>query len=84
MFNLFKSKKNAKNVCSKDYQLSYDNLAIPEIHTKKSSDNTENEDKKSAAGSCNEQAADSVKASVIYDDVAVPEVRIKNSSAVGK
>ena len=40
MFNIFKRVKNKVNTTKKDYNLSYDNLAIPEIHKADS----ENED----------------------------------------
>ena len=36
MFNIFKKVKNKVNTSEKDYSLSYDNLAIPEIHKKDS------------------------------------------------
>ena len=36
MFNIFKKVKNKVDTSEKDYSLSYDNLAIPEIHKKDS------------------------------------------------
>ena len=43
MFNIFKKVKNKVNTSEKDYSLSYDNLAIPEIH-KVDSDNNDDVD----------------------------------------
>lgn len=43
MFNIFKRVKNKVNTSKKDYSLSYDNLAIPEIH-KVDSDNNDDVD----------------------------------------
>ena len=38
MFNIFKKVKNKGNTPKQDYNLSYDNLAIPEIHKGDSDD----------------------------------------------
>lgn len=53
---LFKKRQRSK----KDYQLTYDNLAIPEVHTKKESQppSQETDD----------------KPSISYDGVAIPEI----------
>ena len=46
----------------KNYDLTYDNVAIPEVHTHEASDSTN---------------AVSSNASVDYDNLAIPEVHIK-------
>ncbi len=71
MFNIFKRNKDKKSDDS--YHLSYDNLAIPEIHTKKKNEAPEND----TLHNDNENVQDSHKASVVYDGVAIPEVHIK-------
>lgn len=70
MFNIFKRNKDKKS--DESYDLSYDNLAIPEIHTKKKIVTAENDT------SHDDNADDSNKASVVYDGVAIPEVHIKD------
>lgn len=70
MFNIFKRNKDKKSDDS--YDLSYDNLAIPEIHTKKKTVTAENDT------SHDDNADDSHKATVVYDGVAIPEVHIKD------
>lgn len=55
----FKSKKEAG---SHDYELTYDNVAIPEIHTHKTT--------------IKEDTGDESQ-SISYDNVAIPEVHIR-------
>lgn len=55
----FKSKKESG---SHDYELTYDNVAIPEIHTHKTT--------------IKEEAGDESQ-SISYDNVAIPEVHIR-------
>lgn len=55
----FKSKKEAG---SHDYELTYDNVAIPEIHTHKTA--------------IKEDTGDESQ-SISYDNVAIPEVHIR-------
>lgn len=57
---LFKKKKYIKA----DYNLTYDNLAIPEIHTKKETIHTLTDPDE--------------KPSISYDGVAIPEIHPKN------
>lgn len=62
----FKKKKyitiNNPQKSRKNYDLTYDNVAIPEVHTHEASDST--------------NAVSSI-ASVDYDNLAIPEVHIK-------
>lgn len=62
----FKKKKyitiNNPQKNRKNYDLTYDNVAIPEVHTHETSDSTN---------------AVSSNASVDYDNLAIPEVHIK-------
>ena len=61
MFNFFKKKKSS--IPHKhEYDLTYDNVAIPEVHTHKAphNDDTHFDD-----------------AAISYDNVAIPEVHIK-------
>ena len=62
----FKKKKyitiNNPQKSRKNYDLTYDNVAIPEVHTHEASDSTN---------------AVSSNASVDYDNLAIPEVHIK-------
>lgn len=71
MFNVFKRVKNKVNNSKKDYNLSYDNLAIPEIHK----GDTEDEDKDISSDMVSEDNMD--RTHVTYDSVAVPEVHFK-------
>lgn len=77
MFNFIKKIRNKDNTPKKGYNLSYDNLAIPEIHikgqdgensdmavTKETNQDTEDMDKK--------------KAHVTYEGLAVPEIHFKS------
>lgn len=72
MFNIFKRVKNKVNTSKKDYSLSYDNLAIPEIH-KVDSDNNDDVDISSDIV----PGDNTDKPHVTYDSVAVPEVHFK-------
>lgn len=74
MFNIFKRVKNKVNTSKKDYSLSYDNLAIPEIHKKADSDN-DNDDVDISSDMVPGDNTD--KPHVTYDSVAVPEVHFK-------
>lgn len=71
MFNIFKRVKNKVNTSKKDYRLTYDNLAIPEIHKSDS----ENDDVDISSDMAANNNAD--KTYVTYDSVAVPEVHFK-------
>ncbi len=75
MFNIFKRVKNKVNTTKKDYNLSYDNLAIPEIHKADS----ENEDDDVDISSDMLDGADNEKPHVTYDSVAVPEVHFRKN-----
>lgn len=74
MFNIFKRVKNKVNTSKKDYNLSYDNLAIPEIHKADS----ENEDDVDISSDMLD-GADNEKPHVTYDSVAVPEVHFRKN-----
>lgn len=74
MFNIFKRVKNKVNISEKDYRLSYDNLAIPEIHKKVDSDN-DNDDVDISSDMVPGDNTD--KPHVTYDSLAVPEVHFK-------
>ena len=71
MFNIFKKVKNKGNTPKQDYNLSYDNLAIPEIHKGVSDD----EDVDISSDMITDDNND--KTHVTYDSVAVPEVHFK-------
>ena len=71
MFNIFKKVKNKGNTPKQDYNLSYDNLAIPEIHKGDSDD----EDVDISSVMITDDNND--KTHVTYDSVAVPEVHFK-------
>ncbi len=71
MFNIFKKVKNKGNTPKKDYNLSYDNLAIPEIHK----GDSDNDDVDISSDMIAEENSD--KTHVTYDSVAVPEVHFK-------
>ena len=71
MFNIFKRVKNKVNTSKKDYSLSYDNLAIPEIHK----GDSDNDDVDISSDMIAEENSD--KTHVTYDSVAVPEVHFK-------
>ena len=63
MFHFKNKIKNArKEREKKNYDLTYDNVAIPEVHTHEASDSTN---------------AVSSDASVDFDNLAIPEVHIK-------
>ncbi len=62
-------RKNKKK--KKDYNLTYDNLAIPEIHTGNHPDEAQKNDSSTAADSSSNDTLD-----VITESVAVPEIRI--------
>lgn len=70
MFNIFKRVKNKVSTSKKDYSMSYDNLAIPEIHKAESQDDVD-------ISSDMVSAENSDKTHVTYDSVAVPEVHFK-------
>ncbi len=76
MFNIFKKVKNKVNTSEKDYSLSYDNLAIPEIHKKVDSDN-DNDDVDISSDMVPGDNTD--KPHVTYDSVAVPEVHFRKN-----
>ena len=67
MFNIFKKVKNKVNTSEKDYSLSYDNLAIPEIH------------KKASGSEEDDQDDNTDKPHVTYDSLAVPEVHFRKN-----
>ena len=71
MFNIFKRVKNKVNTSKKDYSLSYDNLAIPEIHK----GDSDNDDLDISSDMITDENSD--KTHVTYDSVAVPEVHFK-------
>lgn len=73
MFNIFKKVKNKVDTSEKDYSLSYDNLAIPEIHKKDSDSEKDDAD----ISSDMVQGDNTDKPHVTYDSVAVPEVHFK-------
>lgn len=75
MFNIFKRVKNKVNTSKQDYNLSYDNLAIPEIHKADSG----NEDDDIDISSDMLEGADNEKLHVTYDSVAVPEVHFRKN-----
>lgn len=64
---MFGKKKNTDG--KKNYDLTYENLAIPEIHTHEAEETTDKE-----KGETRE--ADQ-KPGVVYDSVAIPEVHIR-------
>ena len=76
MFNIFKKVKNKVNTSEKDYSLSYDNLAIPEIHKKVDSDN-DNDDVDISSDMVPGDNTD--KPHVTYDSLAVPEVHFRKN-----
>lgn len=95
MFSFIKRIRNNKdNISKKDYNLSYDNLAIPEIHIKESGEeasnsmeNTNQEQTVKELGAQKPEALkdkqpqksrEHVKTQVTYDGVAVPEIHFKN------
>nr|WP_330419573.1 sodium/glutamate symporter [Lachnospira eligens] len=75
MFNIFKKVKNKVDTSEKDYSLSYDNLAIPEIH-KKDSD-SEKDDADISSDIVPDDNTD--KPHVTYDSLAVPEVHFRKN-----
>lgn len=74
MFNIFKKVKNKVDTSEKDYSLSYDNLAIPEIH-KVDSDNNDDVDISSDIVPDD----NTEKPHVTYDSLAVPEVHFRKN-----
>ena len=76
MFNILKKVKNKVKTTEKDYSLSYDNLAIPEIHKKVDSDN-DNDDVDISSDMVPGDNTD--KPHVTYDSVAVPEVHFRKN-----
>ena len=75
MFNIFKKVKNKVDTSEKDYSLSYDNLAIPEIH-KKDSD-SEKDDADISSDIFPEDNTD--KPHVTYDSLEVQELHIRKN-----
>ena len=73
MFNFIKRIRNKDNTPKKGYNLSYDNLAIPEIHIKDSkdetSDNIENssQDIENSSQEQDKKGVDTKKADVLKD-----------------
>lgn len=61
MFNFFKKKKKPSQH-EHEYDLTYDNVAIPEVHTHKAY--------------CDEDNVDG-DSPISYDNVAIPEVHIR-------
>lgn len=59
---------NKKHTPSTDYELKYENVAIPEVHTHKHSSN----DKGEASSSDNE---------IDYENVAIPEIHIRKDNS---
>lgn len=64
---MFGKKKNTDG--KKNYDLTYENLAIPEIHTHEMGETAAKEEK--VVGHSDE------KPGVVYDSVAIPEVHIR-------
>ena len=64
---MFGKKKNTDG--KKNYDLTYENLAIPEIHTHETGEAADKEKRE-------EKEADH-KPGVVYDSVAIPEVHIR-------
>lgn len=64
---MFGKKKNIDG--KKNYDLTYENLAIPEIHT--------HETEKPADKEKREEKETDHKPGVVYDSVAIPEVHIR-------
>lgn len=75
MFNIFKRVKNKVNTSKNDYSLSYDNLAIPEIHKKDSG--SEEDDADISSNIVPDDNTD--KPHVTYDSLAVPEVHFRKN-----
>ena len=75
MFNIFKKVKNKVDTSEKDYSLSYDNLAIPEIHKKDSG--SEEDDPDISSDIVPDDNTD--KPHVTYDSLAVPEVHFRKN-----
>lgn len=75
MFDIFKKVKNKVNTSEKDYSLSYDNLAIPEIHKKDSG--SEEDDPDISSDIVKDDNTD--KPHVTYDSLAVPEVHFRKN-----
>ena len=61
---MFGKKKNTDG--KKNYDLTYENLAIPEIHTHEAEEPVDKEQKET-----------DLKPEVVYDSVAIPEVHIR-------
>ncbi len=64
---MFGKKKNTDG--KKNYDLTYENLAIPEIHTHETEETADKEKREA-------KEADQ-KPGVVYDSVAIPEVHIR-------
>lgn len=64
---MFGKKKNIDG--KKNYDLTYENLAIPEIHTHETGETADKEKREA-------KEADQ-KLGVVYDSVAIPEVHIR-------
>lgn len=64
---MFGKKKNTDG--KKNYDLTYENLAIPEIHTHETEETADKEKREA-------KEADH-KPGVVYDSVAIPEVHIR-------
>ena len=75
MLDYFPYMKNKVDTSEKDYSLSYDNLAIPEIH-KKDSD-SEKDDADISSDIVPDDNTD--KPHVTYDSLAVPEVHFRKN-----
>ena len=75
MFNIFKKVKIKVNTSEKDYSLSYDNLASPEIHKKDSG--SEEDDPDISSDIVQDDNTD--KPHVTYDSLAVPEVHFRKN-----
>ena len=67
---MFGKKKNTDG--KKNYDLTYENLAIPEIHTNETEETADKEKREEKEAGQPDQ-----KPGVLYDSVAIPEVHIR-------
>lgn len=77
MFHFKNKIKNARKECTKkNYDLTYDNVAIPEVHkTSSTPDTAENTTAAFPSESSDEQTS-----SVSFDNVAIPEIHIRKKN----
>ena len=79
MFKFFK--KNKDNAPKKNYNLEYDNLALPEIKIHKNHDKiNDNDNTHESNNETNNDEAHNKKTDVTYDSVAIPEVHIRKKN----